>query len=402
LTPSDDRRLSVHHIGGRAGSRTFPVLSAFERDVVNVLYDADPDCVEQVREANAELTSELHVLPYCFAGARGRRDFSLNYDPYTSGLLPSNPALAGWYHHNGECDYVWGEATRPMEERVVDTVTLDEVFSGPGGWRPPPDVLSIDTQGAELEILQGGEQVVRDSAVAVLCEVEFLPLYRDQPLFGDVSAHLFEQGFRFAQFSDLYELSPERRIIGARAHGFHAFGEAVFLKDAEQITDDPVRLRKLAFVAIVLGHLEYGLGCLDRAGGVPPARLGYERFLAELTTATEALPQAMPQTFAQRYSFEDSSRRFAPREARHAAAPRPRLLESPIRWVGAKARGTRLEPVLVSLYSAPRRAAEAVRRHSPSPLGRTPVETTLVRWGLTELAALVRERRLAEEPLSRR
>ena len=47
---SNEKKLSVHHIGGRAGSRAFPILKHFEKDIINVLYDADADCMEQARK----------------------------------------------------------------------------------------------------------------------------------------------------------------------------------------------------------------------------------------------------------------------------------------------------------------------------------------------------------------
>ena len=168
-------RLSVHHIGGRSGSRSFPILKPFEQDIVSVLYDADPECLEQVHQANERLGSELIVLPNCFAGSSGERDFFINYDPYTSSMLVANPDFAGWYLNNGAYDYILGEATRPVEERRVQTVTLDDVFAGPGGSRPTPDVLSIDTQGSELEILQGGTATLRDSVVAVVAKSSSSP-----------------------------------------------------------------------------------------------------------------------------------------------------------------------------------------------------------------------------------
>jgi FkbM family methyltransferase len=56
------------------------------------------------------------------------------------------------------------------------------------------DLLKIDVQGAELMVLQHGRERLRN-AVAVQTEVSFVPLYRDQPTFGDVDRELRTQGF---------------------------------------------------------------------------------------------------------------------------------------------------------------------------------------------------------------
>jgi FkbM family methyltransferase len=376
----------VHHIGGRSGSRSFPILERFERDIVSVLYDADSDCLEQVRQANERLGSELIVLPNCFAGSSRERDFFINYDPYTSSMLAPNPDFAGWYLNNGAYDYSLGEATRLVQERRVQTVTLDEVFAGPGGTRPAPDVLSIDTQGSELEILQGGAATLRDSVVAVVCEVEFVPLYRGQGLFGDITEHLREQGFHFARFAELYELSPVRRGVGLRAASFHAYAEAIFLKDVDALPADAVaRARKLAFVSIVFGCLEYGLACVDR-GGPGPGDFAYERFLGELESAARASPERLPPSFSEAYSFEESVARFAP-------SPEPSGLRA---LIG----GTSLERPARNVLSAAKRLGswQAHARHARR-RRRTEIERILATWGLDETAARVRERRLAEEPL---
>src|ERR1700740_820321 len=64
--------------------------------------------------------------------------------------------------------------------------------------------LDLDTQGSELEILQGAKRFLSTSIVALKCEVEFSPLYEKQPLFGDVDRFLRECGFV------LFDLSRSR------------------------------------------------------------------------------------------------------------------------------------------------------------------------------------------------
>jgi hypothetical protein len=82
----NNKRISVHHIGGRGGDREFPEGLKFEKDIINVLYDADPDCLAQIQERNQHLESELHVLPYCLADACKSTSFNINYNSFTSSL----------------------------------------------------------------------------------------------------------------------------------------------------------------------------------------------------------------------------------------------------------------------------------------------------------------------------
>ena len=53
----------------------------------------------------------------------------------------------------------------------------------------PIDFIKIDTQGTELGIFIGGIGALKD-VLEIACEVEFAPLYRDQPLYWDFCPEL--------------------------------------------------------------------------------------------------------------------------------------------------------------------------------------------------------------------
>src|SRR5262249_54442823 len=75
----------------------------------------------------------------------------------------------------------------------IDVSTIDAVWAS--GNLPPPDFLKLDTQGSELDILRGGRNVLDTSVIGIETEVEFLPLYKNQPLFPEVFEFLRSQGF---------------------------------------------------------------------------------------------------------------------------------------------------------------------------------------------------------------
>ena len=62
-----------------------------------------------------------------------------------------------------------------------------------------PDFLKMDIQGAELEVLEGGAKAL-ESLLAIVAEASFVPMYRDQPLYGDLDAHLRDRGFMLHTF----------------------------------------------------------------------------------------------------------------------------------------------------------------------------------------------------------
>ena len=62
-------KIVLHHVGGRWGNQPFPVPPRFERDFVRVLYEADADAIDGIREATKDLKSQVIIVPACLAEA---------------------------------------------------------------------------------------------------------------------------------------------------------------------------------------------------------------------------------------------------------------------------------------------------------------------------------------------
>lgn len=115
-----------------------------------------------------------HTLHICAAGGM-------------TSLLRPNAELLSRFHGFDQ----WAKVTRTVP---VSTVTLDHV---PG--TIPADMLKIDIQGFELEVFKHAPQVL-DSLLLIQTEVEFLPLYENQPLFSEVELYLRSRGFMLHRF----------------------------------------------------------------------------------------------------------------------------------------------------------------------------------------------------------
>ncbi len=383
--------LSVHHVGGRDGSRTFPIIPQFEGDIINVIYDADADCVGQIRQRNEPLASRCLVLPYCLGGTTGSAEFKINFDPYTSSLLEACSKYGEFCTFHQGTDYILGESLKPMERRSVDTITFDDLFRGDRIAAPPPDFLSLDTQGSEYEILCGAKELLDDSIVAVSAEVEFQPIYQGQKLFGDVSSLLTEHGFHFIDFltEGPARFSPIRLPVGLRSKGFLISSNALFLRKADVLAQDPDvsrrrrKLCKVAFFSIVFGQFEYGIDCLQRAslaewGGSAVDELSvrsYYRFLLELSSIISDARLSCPPTFA-----EEALRR------------------RPVLWNLARLAHDRTAPVRLAATRM-LRVDKRLRLSAPDyPLwGYSRVESLLVRYGLRQPARELRASRRVQE-----
>lgn len=357
-------RFAVHHVGGRNGVRVFPVCAPFEADIVSVFYDADVDCLPQIRARNAGLASELHVLAHCLWSSAETRKLTIARDAYASSLLAFNPTYAERTEFGRDHDYRYGETIRPARSVEVETTTLDLALSGAGAPQAP-DFLSIDVQGAELEILRGGKGMIDRSVVALQLEVEFVDIYRDQPLFSDIFRHLDAAGFEFIRFTNLGRAYARPAPIGLRAETCDMSADALFVKRMDHPAMTEAALAKLAFVAVVYGHFDFVGACLDRlpAGWLAEAAKAESgariaRFLLALDEARRATAGFKPWTFLEKWpvedgrprfmvgpEFEGASERLAERREGEAARLRAALPE--LRKLGG-AEPYGLEPVLIA------------------------------------------------------
>ena len=94
------------------------------------------------------------------------------------------PDLARLRLFNGFAE--WGHVLSRVR---LQTVRLDDIRE-----IEHMDMLKIDVQGAERMVFQGAEKHL-NNAVFVHTEVSFVPLYEDQPTFGDLDQELRARGF---------------------------------------------------------------------------------------------------------------------------------------------------------------------------------------------------------------
>ena len=72
-------KIVIHHVGGRGGTRSFPLLKFFESDIINIIFDADEECIAQIKNIWSLQPSETIVLPYCLSSQVGKVIFNINY-----------------------------------------------------------------------------------------------------------------------------------------------------------------------------------------------------------------------------------------------------------------------------------------------------------------------------------
>lgn len=261
-------KLSVHHVGGMNGARSFPIIESFEKDIINVLYEANEEEIEGIYKRNNSLQSELHVIPYCVWKTEEKIHFNLMRDRHTSSVYELDS-----YYKDYNCtffhryDYELGDVFQTEKQVEVEAFSLDYLYKNNKMKTPPIDFLSLDTQGSEFEILDGAKESL-DEVLGIVTEVEFLSVYKGQKSFGAISDVLISKGFHLVNMFDYRHVAPKRTPLGLRGPGFIFSVDILYLKDPLKIVstskeDKIIKLKKLAFISIIYGQVELADLCFD-------------------------------------------------------------------------------------------------------------------------------------------
>lgn len=80
------------------------------------------------------------------------------------------------------------------EKITVKTTTLDDYFKSNN--LKFIDILKLDIQGGELDALKGAEKLLNEKKIKLIySEIELVELYKNQPLFLEVSNYLDSKGY---------------------------------------------------------------------------------------------------------------------------------------------------------------------------------------------------------------
>ena len=173
------RLTSVVDIGANPIDGTPPYQAMLTAGLCEVTgFEPQASALERL---NRKKGSRERYLPYALADGTERILHVCELEGMTSLLVPDPDHLALF-----NLFPTWGR----VKERIpVTTRKLDDIAE-----IAALDFLKMDVQGAEGEVLAHGRGKLKDT-VAIQTEVSFVPLYKDQPSFGDMDLALRDLGF---------------------------------------------------------------------------------------------------------------------------------------------------------------------------------------------------------------
>ncbi|MEM7523095.1 MAG: FkbM family methyltransferase [Pseudomonadota bacterium] len=114
-----------------------------------------------------------------------------------------------------------------VDQKPIETRRLDEFDI------PPPAFIKLDVQGAELDVMDGAGAAL-DSVGVLETEALFVPLYKGQPLFGDIQRWFADRGFLLHKVVDLASRAYRPVSFGGssgRAGSQWLWADAIFIRD---------------------------------------------------------------------------------------------------------------------------------------------------------------------------
>jgi len=209
---------------------------------------------------------------------RGQNDLIFQYALYREAKdIPLNVTksrgCSSLYEPNFECLNHYADVKRFEIERVVDipASSLDLLFGA--GVFAKIDFIKIDVQGAELDILKGGQEVLSKQALGMEIEVEFQPLYKGQPLFSDIDVYIRDTfGLQIQDLKKTYWKHPVGIDVGA-AKGQLIFGDALYFRSPYEVLpwcsqfdrkEAADKILMACLMGVVYGYLDYSLCLLNQ------------------------------------------------------------------------------------------------------------------------------------------
>ncbi len=165
--------------------------------------------------------------------------------------------------------YIEKKETIPSEKvRTLDSIIEDNSITD-------VDFLKLDTQGSELNILKGGEKLTIPKVFGIQIEVEFIEMYKNQPLFWNVDEFMQRSGYQLVDLRRQYWKRKEYYDYVGK--GQLVFGDALYLKRTDFLFQELHALHDKSYSTskiykIILACLIYRL--FDYAVSV--AKIGFE------------------------------------------------------------------------------------------------------------------------------
>ncbi len=249
-------------IGARGGFDKS--LSPIKEFVNFIGFDPDEKEVNKLNNQNDNKWKSSRYIPVALGNKCVNRTLYVTNNPQCTSLIPPNEHV---YHAFGK-KHLFGI----KYQETISTMTLNDASKQYGF--TDADFLKIDVQGAELEVLKSGQNLLQDSLSVIRAEVEFIDIYKNQPLFREIDGYLDENDFQLSAFikpiywsrntgtSNIHKIKRGVNCLGEIAHA-----DALYFKKLHDIKAESekeiIKWIKAALIALAFGRTSYSSEILN-------------------------------------------------------------------------------------------------------------------------------------------
>jgi FkbM family methyltransferase len=272
------RLTSVVDIGANPIDGDAPYKAMLQCGLCQLIgFDPQPDALTRLNARKTELET---YLPYAVGDGDAHSLKVCRGIGFASLLQPDEKALTHFPR--------FSELGRVVSDIKLTTRRLDDIAE-----IKEIDFLKIDIQGSELSVFRNGRLRLAE-AVAIQTEVSFVPLYKNQPVFGDVDLELRSLGFIPHMFAAINKkmIAPMMGPDAAAALNQVVEADVVYVRDF--VKADAMGNEQLKHLALIAHHcygsFDLAVNCIHhlviRRAVHPDAKNRYLRLVAETGAAS--------------------------------------------------------------------------------------------------------------------
>jgi FkbM family methyltransferase len=181
------QRPIIFDVGANVGQSIEAIRTYFPSPIIHA-FEPVPATFELLRKAT-EGIPDLTLNNLALGRQPGRADLRSNSESVMSSLLELGPD--GWGKVEQKISVPVNSLDSYCAERGIDQI----------------DVLKLDTQGFELEVLGGAENLLREGRIdAILMEITFLHMYEGLPSLDQLYRLMTGHGLYLVSFYDFHYL----------------------------------------------------------------------------------------------------------------------------------------------------------------------------------------------------
>jgi protein O-GlcNAc transferase len=260
----EEFRINILDVGAALAERP-PYQSLVEAGRGKIFgFEPNREACEQL---NREYGSSHRFFPFFVGDGRPAIFHETNW-VLTGSLYEPNSRLLEKFQN-------LAEVVTPVAMHPVETTRLDDMAE-----IGDIDFIKIDVQGSELAVFKNASRAL-SSALLIQTEVEFVELYKGQPMFADVDTFLRASGFQFHTLNGYSGRAFKPLVANGDVNSAFRqalWSDALYVRDWMRLDDlSEAKLRNYAILAhdvlrsYDLAHLV--LSALDgRIGGSRAAR----------------------------------------------------------------------------------------------------------------------------------